>query len=186
MIISKTETKKLQSNTYFSSRKVTDRLIYKQYPYKKKPKGQFSSLVTHKENTNHKFSITSKEWGKVIQCYFQHLLEYLMEGYEYKLPVQMGSIKLIKIRPKKDQKYIDWKSTNEIYGEYNKTAAYKDKKRVYVKRNHWGGWQPFIKWYKGKLKYQMSWQLRLPKSLWKQMTDKYNEDPSLVYKLDEE
>jgi hypothetical protein len=181
----KTEIPRPGHNSYFSDKKVTNRLLYKQYPYKTKPKGQFSSLVKHDEITDHKFTITTTEFSNILKVYFKHLLWYLMEGYAYKLPFQLGRFRIVKMKPATESKYIDWEKTNKYFGDHNKNAEFKDKIRIRFKRTHWCGYQPMIDWDKGRFSFREIWKFRIPKTLWNQMINNYNENPSLIYKLDD-
>jgi hypothetical protein len=106
--------------------------------------------------TDNKYSLTYGEWKKIVVCYFKYVLQYLLTGKPFNIPGRLGIFQLKKYKPKR--KPVDWKRTNEKYGEWN--AENKEKKFVYHTNRHTQGYQPLIKWYRSECKFPFQWHWR--------------------------
>jgi hypothetical protein len=85
----------------------------------------------------------------VTKLFFKLLSEEIINnGYVYDVPSGMGKIFIKRFKPSK-KKAIDFKMTNELYGEYNLMHP-NDKKKVYHKNNHSFGYAG--RWYWNKTK----------------------------------
>lgn len=132
--------------------------IYLEYTYKTRdldsntiPRYYFPKS----EITDHKYSLTYKEWSDVLKVLFKNILLYLLTGKKYKLPHRMGEIFLAKIKGGG----IDWIKSKKL------------KKAVFHKNLHTNGFRPKVIWdrKKGKciFKNRWLWKFNLTKSAWR-------------------
>jgi hypothetical protein len=66
--------------------------------------------------------------------------ELIVTGNEINLPSRVGSLQIIKFKPKRRKKVMDFGTTNKIYGELNKTLPKGKKKIVYHKNRATDGY----------------------------------------------
>jgi hypothetical protein len=74
--------------------------------------------------------------------------ELIVSGVEVLLPSRVGSLQILKYKPKRFIKKIDFKTTQELYGEFNKGKAKGEKKFVFFKNRHTDGYRVRLHWSK--------------------------------------
>lgn len=110
---------------------------YSDHPLKHKPKA-----IGH---------VDEKIYRKVLRRIMELIAkELIVEGSEVTLPSRLGSLQIIKYKPKNKKKFIniDFKKTKEVFGEYNKGKDSKDKKYVYHRNWHTNGYMVKLYWRK--------------------------------------
>lgn len=98
--------------------------------------------------SNHPNHLEKALFKSILSDFFKLLVdEIINEGYVYKIPHHMGEIYIKRFKPTKgsSNKPIDWELTNEIYGAHNKKAKKGEKKFIYHRNNHSGGYSG--RWY---------------------------------------
>lgn len=127
---------------------ITD--FFKNYPYKNKDTegtGGIFYIPKYEIISNHKFSITRRQYLEITKQFFNVLLfEYLIWGNTYKAPHNFGNFTFKKCKNNKSKKKnIDFNETRKLYGEYNKLNP-DNKKVIYHKNYHTQGYGVYIKW----------------------------------------
>lgn len=115
--------------------------IYYTYPYR--------------YNNKSKYYISKKQYKDISKDFYAMLSEMIVNGFTYKLPSRIGEISIVKF--KSNKRSIDWKKTNELYGEENKVSS--EKKRVYHTNTHSEGysarwWWEASRWLKFNTLYR--------------------------------
>lgn len=106
------------------------------------------------DNTlNDYYNIDWNTFKQICKLFFKKASIKILEGEVFNLPSNLGRIFIKRFKPSK-KKPIDWKTTNELYGEYNKTALPNEKKRVYHKNHHSFGWSGRWMWDKKNNKFK--------------------------------
>lgn len=109
---------------------------------------------------------------------FQEVFKQLLEGKRIKLPNRLGHLELRKYRTKK----IDWELTNQIYGEHN-TQFSEDKKFIYHKNYHTGGYNVLLFWDKKEAMFinKNIFKLKLVRGLNRLLASHFKKDASAIY-----
>lgn len=76
--------------------------------------------VPKKEISNHKYKLDFKTWKLIVLTYMDELLKYLMSGFMFTIPLNMGFIKMAKYKydyPNQSEKLYRWcrKYTNGYF-----------------------------------------------------------------------
>ena len=127
--------------SYYPSKKVTEECKYTR-PY-----------VPLKEREDKEISLTKKQFLEIIDVYLSHLFSYLMKGNLYTMWRNMGTIQMIKYKPKQSTAHIDW-------GHYRKTGE-----RKLHTNEHSDGFKFVLNWTKTRTNPKLRWWLmRLTRS----------------------
>lgn len=130
---------------------------------KRKKKNITLENIYHTYNYRHaersKYYCTKTDYKKISLLFFKLLSKEIIDnGYVFKMPNRLGTIKVVKFKAAK-KRSIDWKTTNELYGEYNKNNT--DKKRVYFNNEHSEGYSVRYWWEASRwLKYNMLYRFK--------------------------
>lgn len=120
---------------------------------------------------DHKYALTYKEWRVIVMSLFKHLLIYLKEGYELKLPHNLGFFQLKKRKSKTLDKLHFVNTGEKKYKKHPETNDYK----------------PIIKWdrYKTRIvfKNKSLWRLTFPRNIWRDYIKELYDDFSKINKL---
>lgn len=159
----------------------TLREIFLSYPFKDKEDlfrndGQYY-FPNDQIISDHNFSLTYKQFNSIASALLEEIKIYLLSGKVIKLPKTLGTISFKKIKLKK--KVIDWKLTNELYGDHNKISD--DKKRVYIKNRHSGGFTAMLIWDKGRFKNKSFIKFSMAKVWKKSLAQAMYSDTSIIY-----
>lgn len=168
------------------SGKITLKDMYLQYPYKTRPiEGNTVPIPYFPKDqiTDTKHTVGYKEWRNILNAYLLMVQDYIATGKEFKIPHDMGELRMMKHKPRRN-KPIDFHKTKLKYGDINKTLPEGQKKKVYHTNKHTRGYAPFIKWTRrnNKLKHKWLWRFKYSKTAWKRLSDKINSDISLINK----
>ena len=163
-----------------SKPRITNKEFYLAYPYKYRDINSKTVPIPYfnkSEITDHKYTLSYKEWKLVTSTYFKLLHLYLFTGSPYKLPHGLGSIQLKKYKGAG----IDHKRTKEIYGD----LAYKKGKIIKFKNIHTGGYKPVIKWYRreAKLANKWLWRFNYLQNKWKETSKIINNNLTIINNL---
>ena len=155
----------------------TGKDFYLLYPYKYRDIESKTIPVPYfnkSEITDHRFTVTYKEWKLITNTYFSILQDYLLSGLPYKLPHGLGEIQFKKYKGGG----IDHKKTKEFYGD----LAYKDKRIIRFKNVHTDGYRPVIKWNRktAKLANKWLWRFNLLQNRWKLISKKINKNLNTI------
>jgi hypothetical protein len=168
---------------------ITLKNIYLEYPYKTRPVLGNTVPIPYfpkEEITNHKYTISYKEWKNVLIVYFKYIVKYLLTGASYKLPGRLGEFELRRYIPSSKNRKINWKKTNELYGEWNKNNP-DDRKRIYHANMHTEKYCPFLVWVRHGSEYNFAqrwlWRFKLSKRMWSYISNEILEDSSLINNL---
>lgn len=115
---------------------------------------------------DHKYTLTYREWNKIYKAYVKIMTLYLRQGFPYKLPHYMGTIKLVKMNSK-FYSYLKKRlvpSSNFLFGKSFRPMWYKAHKQSHLK----------YKWY---------WKLLLCYSMWTEIYEWLKEDPVRIKNL---
>lgn len=152
----------------------TLRYFYLKYPYKCRelvgntvPLPYFSKEEIDCDN---KYSLTYHEYKDIILITSKHICDYLASGESYKLPFEMGTIRLEKVKGGG----VDW------------TKSEKGKIKKY-KNLHLGKYRFLTRWLRKRerLQYKWIWRVRLTKKAWKYIQDKFEREPRLFNNLND-
>lgn len=103
--------------------------------------------LDHKEES--KYMIDKKLFKEIAKLLFTKISEEIIyKGTELKFPNRFGSFYIKKFKPSNPGKNIDFKKTNELYGEWNK-ANPNNKKVVLHKNRHSEGYS--ARWFWNKI-----------------------------------
>ncbi len=168
------------------NKRITLKELYLQYEYKAYDIHSKSVPVPYfpkTEITDHKFTLTYKEWRKIIMTYIKYCILYLIDGNLFKIPDQLGTWRLLKRKCKKRR--VDLPTTIKRFGEINKTLPKGFKKKVYFHNHHTRGYTPYLKWLRReeRLKYKWHWRFNLSRSNWSTISNKLLKDASYINKL---
>jgi hypothetical protein len=83
---------------------------------------------------------TRQQYKDIIFMYFELVYQRLLTGYSTRLPESLGYLSLKKTK----SRTINWKKTNELFGDHNKDN--KTKKRIYNRNEHTDGYAIFVVW----------------------------------------
>jgi len=160
--------------------------LYLQYEYKTYDIHSKSVPVPYfpkHEITDHNFTLTYKEWRRIVMCYIKHLLAYLIEGHLFKIPVQLGTWQLLKRKCRRRR--VDIVNTIKRFGEINKTLEPGKKKLVYFNNHHTGGHTPYFKWLRReeKLKYKWHWRFNLCNLNWTIISGRMLKDAAYINQI---
>lgn len=166
--------------------RITLKEIYLEYDYKYYDVTSSTVPIPYfpkKEIKEHKYSLTYKEWKKVVLVYLKYLVLYLMSGKCFDIPFHMGHLCLKKWKPAK--KKIDIRKTMNKYGEINKTLPKGEKKVVYHNNYHTRGYSPLLKWVRDQKKfpYKWHWRFGLSRKNWELISKELMEDSSMINRL---
>jgi hypothetical protein len=146
--------------------------LYISYPYKKPHEGTMTRPPLYGQEfvTNHKLSMTWRQWHEFIKIYLKYVKLYMLSGHQVVLPHHAGVMQLHK---KKDSgKNVDW-------NRFNTTGEY-----AYHKNNHTNGYVPTFKWYRNRyearLKNKFHWAAVLNRGFKSQISKAIKSDPQLL------
>lgn len=152
---------------------VSDHDIYKGYRFKKRhitinKEGKnivHAPYIPLKESTNEEFSLTFPEWKKLVNEYWNIVVDELVEGNQFELPKGLGHIRMMK------------KFTTQIR-----------KGKIY-RNNHTGGYSPFLVWNRfkaGTFKHKMWYIFNISrKKQWSRVSKAIKKTPHLIHRYDE-
>ena len=124
-----------------------------------------------KVKCGHKYSLGYNEWKKIVLSLFKHIMLYLMEGNELKLPHSLGYIQIKKRRGYSIDK-IHLGKTGEI------------RKIRHIETD---GYKPILKWRRfGKdayFKNKHIWNINFLKTTWRQTIKELKKDFSIINKF---
>lgn len=167
--------------TLNTSKRVTLRELYLGYPYKYRDITSSTVPIPYfpkEEITEHKYSLTFKEWKRIIKIYLKHVVIYLLTGFKYKLSSRLG---FLQMRKAKSKKIPDWGKTRKRYG------TTKGVKPLYHKNIHTQGYRPIIKWYRegqnAKFKYKWYWRFNFLDKQWKWISDQIFNNLTIMNKF---
>lgn len=161
----------MQQETTVKSRKLGD--LYKDYPYKKPHENGITRPLLGKNVdyvTNHKLSMTWRQWHEFMKIYFKYLKLYLLSGNQVVLPHHMGVMQMHK---KKSTKLsVDW-------NKFHTTGEY-----THHKNHHTGGYSVGFKWYRNKheakIKNKFQWAAVLNRTFKSQIAKTIKNKPTLL------
>lgn len=107
------ETKPIRKRTkaFFKTSKVkkwlTGKDVYMGYRFKKSKiiindngtTSVFQPYIKKEDETNHEFSLIYDDWKEIVDCYWDIVVDHLIEGSKYKFPRNMGHLEMCKIKP---------------------------------------------------------------------------------------
>lgn len=67
--------------------------------------------VPVKDISDHPYKLSFQKWKEVILVYMDELFKYLMEGYLFKIPFNMGNLRMVKYKysyPNKNPELFKW------------------------------------------------------------------------------
>ena len=172
-----------QMKTLNTSQRVTLRELYLGYEFKYRDIESSTVPIPYfpkSEITETKYSLTFKQWKKIILIYFKHIVMYLITtGSRFKIPSRLGIFQMKKYRTKNSP---DWAKTRVVYG----TTRVKP---IMFKNTHTQGYKPIIVWLRqgqnGKFKYKWYWRFTLTKKSWKKVSDTIFNKLTTINKLQE-
>lgn len=121
-------------------RSITLKNIYYKYDYRYNPK--------------HPYYCSQRTYVDISKDFYKILSSLIIEeGFSFKIPSRLGEIRIVKFRSEK-KRHINWKLTNEYFGEWNKNNPH-DRKRIYHTNSHTDGYAARFHWKKSTyLKHQ--------------------------------
>lgn len=151
----------------------TDHDIYKGYRFKKRhiTTNQEGKNIVHapyistKDSTDSEFSLTFPEWKNITQMYWDIVVDEMIEGHQFELPRNLGTIQLYKKR---------------------KNNVRKDK---LYRNSHTMGYIPFVIWHRykhGSFLHKMWYIFNISrKKQWSRISKRIFENPSLMFRYPE-
>jgi nucleoid DNA-binding protein len=160
-------------------KRITLKEIYLKYPHKTRNlKGNTVELpyFPSSEITDNEYTLSYKEWKKVIKILLDCYKDILISGDSLLLPHSLGRMSIKKYKPKNPR--ID-------FGHYIKTGE-----KLYHTNTHTDGYCPILYWnYRynthAKFKYKRHWRVNFVESFWSIISNKIQEDSSLIYNYEE-
>jgi hypothetical protein len=121
---------------------------------------------------DHKYSLTYKEFKKIVMTYLKYLKKYLLTGVEYKMPQQMGYLQFVK-----------FKSPAVDYGHFHRN----NKEIRFYLNKHSQGYRPKLIWKRGgndaRLKHRWSWRMRPCRGFKTLIHKSIISDPAFFFRL---
>lgn len=107
---------------------------------------------SYRHSQKSKYYCDKKNYKAISLLFFKLLSKEIIDnGLNFKLPNRLGHIRVVKFKASK-KRSIDWKTTNEVYGEHNKIST--EKKRIYFNNEHSEGFAARFWWESSRwLKY---------------------------------
>jgi len=159
-------------NAKFPDTYVNCNHIFLEYPYKTTPSGKKDAIIRSQKRVvnDHEYSLYKSQWAEIIHVYFKVLIEYMIQGFVYKIPGRfLGKLQLTK---RKHLRRLHMQKTRKLgqAAYFNDTAF-----DQYGLR---------LKWHDKKFKFQSLWSFRLSKSMpiYKELV----KNTSLIHTLDNE
>lgn len=144
------EQTKILSDTQIKNRSYGISNTYTTYPYKKRDANKYLEnkessrhYIRKGEESTHKYAIDYDTYMTVVRMLLAEVWEDITKGYIVTFP-RLGKFGFRRYKTNPDSKIIDWKKTNELYGEWNKNN--KEKKRVYMDNSHTYNWALQATW----------------------------------------
>lgn len=160
----------MKQETTVKSRKLGD--LYLKYPYKKPHEGNTTRPVLGRNPnfvTNHKLSMTWRQWHEFMKIYFKYVRLYILSGNQVVLPYHMGVLQLHK--KKSTKKHVDW-------NRFNTTGEY-----THHRNNATGGYSVGFKWYRNKheakIKNKFQWAAILTRRFKQEISQSIKKSPTL-------
>lgn len=99
--------KRLRNSGYKNNSHVTISDFFIMYPYRYYPHSNTINIPyipKHEQISNHKYSLTKKEYVLIIKTYFKYLMIYLLNGNTFTIPNFLGVFKMKKYK----SRWIHW------------------------------------------------------------------------------
>ena len=146
---------------------ITNQDIYLNYRFKKRDveNGKvWYPYIKKEDSSDHKYSLTFRQWQEIIKVYFEVLLEKLIEGHQIVLPYNLGILQIM--REKRSKRRGD----------------------KLFRNLHTFGFSPTIAWYRhrpGKFRRKYWYKFNLSRRIaWKKISNTLFEEPSVIYNFD--
>lgn len=138
--------------------------IYKSYRYKKRDiEGTtvWPPYVKKEDESDHIYALTYRQWYKVIECYFQVVVEKMIQGYAFDMPYRLGKIKLLRADGKKTRGGRLFRNLH-TKGFYPMVAWFRHREADF-KRKRW---------------YKFNFSRKI---VWKKISQHLHANPELIY-----
>lgn len=152
--------------------------FYKAYPYKCRDLNSNTipmSPYFSKDETicDHRFSLTKREYTKIIKTYFKYVSQYLFTGQQYKLRESLG---IFQIRKYKSNKRVDWVKTKTLDDGYI----------YYLDKTKHSNYTTVVKWYRTKARFSFKWFWQLlPSVTYIKRIIKHLDTPNNIFKFND-
>lgn len=141
--------------------------------------------VKNEDSSDHVQAMTYKEWRPVIELYLQELVDFLIEGYEYKLPAGMGYFYLVRTKTPR----VDVEKSKVWYYSLSEDDQ-EEAKGTFQRSFCWDldGYRIYLKWDRSRargVRFQNKSFFRpvMVKPTFRYIRNKIKEDRSLLYRL---
>lgn len=131
--------------------------------------------IRKEDISTHEYKLDKNQWKAIIKCYFELVIEYLLEGHPFKIPHGMGVLQM-----RKSKSYPPDRQKSKLQG-----------KLIVHKNLHTDGYRPLLKWYRNKntgcsFKFMNYYKFNFTPFIWKMISKRLFESPSLIYKFNDE
>ena len=155
---------------------LTSERMFLTYRYKKQstyihPKtGKFcvpQPYIRNEDASEHRYALTFAEWQKIIQTYWEIVVEHLIDSVDFRMPLDLGLLQMCKYKPKKISRR----------GKHDDLTFYRNLPTL--------GYRPFIIWRK---KHASRFGIKgvhifnLTKTLWRKVHKALVKDPTIIFK----
>lgn len=138
--------------------------FYLQYPYKTRTVTGNTVPIPYfpkEQISDHKHALTYKEYKRILEVYFEILIEKLFTGTILLLPFFLGKMYLLRTKYKK----VNYKKTKEIYGSQK---GLEEQKFIYHKDLMLNNERLLLKWERKNSRFPNSlyWKFQITRGLY--------------------
>lgn len=146
--------------------------LYLHYPYKYWDKTSKTiprkPYVPIKDISDHVYKLDFKTWKLIIMTYLEFLFKFIFDGFIFRMPYSLGSLKIVKIKYKTP--------SDKMINFYQKIRKYCD------------DYFPKLKWYNRgwnvhKVKFKNYFEFRITRHRYNAMLDEIIKDRSILYRF---